>query len=490
MTDKNAVYFEHRPVYSYPADPPYSPSAAYPEYPWQDTVSQPENHIYDMVRNCFFKLGMDAGNYSGANWNPLGEIIRPGNTVLIKPNMVFHENHVAKNGTDCLLTHASLVRAVADYAIIALKGSGHIIIGDAPLQSCEFEKLAGSRGYTDIVSFYKSRGINISLQDFRLFKSEQRGALLITRLDERTDLSDYTAVDLGKESMFEGLSEEKYKKLRITNYCPQEMAEHHNGGKNEYLIPNLVLSSDVVINMPKPKTHRKAGVTIALKNMIGINAHKDWLPHHTKGSVSEGGDEYLNKSWAKRARTFLQEKIDLFNIRGQYLCVRIASGIQLVFRLLTKLFSGDPFDYGSWYGNDTIWRTIADLNRILLYADKKGALCDTPQRQIFTVGDMIISGEKEGPLRPSPKNAGVIAAGPDPVRFDMFCATLMGFDIKKIPSINNLKLIKKYPLADLKEEPVLRSNNNLWDNKKIRDIDKSATMRYIASKGWQGHIEL
>jgi hypothetical protein len=328
------------------------------------------------------------------------------------------------------------------------------------------------------------------LRDFRLFKSIQKGALLVTKLDERAGISDYTAVNLGKDSMFEGFSEEKYKKLRITNYCPQEMSEHHNGGKNEYLIPNIVLSADVVINMPKPKTHRKAGVTIALKNMIGINGHKDWLPHHTQGSLSEGGDEYLNKSRVKRARTFLQEKIDLFNIRGEYLYVRIISGVQLIFRLLTKLFSRDSFDYGSWYGNDTIWRTIADLNRILLYADKKGTLCDTPQRNIFTVGDLVISGEKEGPLRPSPKNTGIIAAGADPVRFDMLCATLMGFDVNKIPSISNIRLIKKYPLADLKEGPVLRSNNISWDNKKVSEIDKSAAMKYIPSKGWRGHIEL
>jgi hypothetical protein len=179
MIDKNVVYFEHRPVYGYPKSPPYSPSTAYPEYPWQDTVLPPENHIYDMVRNCFFKLGMDAENYAGKNWNPLGEIIRPGNTVLVKPNMVFHENHTVKNGTECLLTHPSLVRAVVDYAVIALKGSGQIIIGDAPLQSCEFEKLSTSRDIRASSHFTKAKA-SISCCGISGFSNRYRKALCLS----------------------------------------------------------------------------------------------------------------------------------------------------------------------------------------------------------------------------------------------------------------------------------------------------------------------
>src|SRR5438093_548816 len=39
----------------------------------------------------------------------------------------------------------------------------------------------------------------------------------------------------------------------------------------------------------------------------------------------------------------------------------------------------DPFVYdGNWSGNDTLWRTILDLNRILLHADKNGELRTVP----------------------------------------------------------------------------------------------------------------
>ena len=62
-----------------------------------------------------------------------------------------------------------------------------------------------------------------------------------------------------------------YEKVRVTNYNLNLMKEHYNPKKNEYLIPNTILEADVIINLPKPKTHRKAGITGAMKNFVGIN---------------------------------------------------------------------------------------------------------------------------------------------------------------------------------------------------------------------------
>lgn len=36
---------------------------------------------------------------------------------------------------------------------------------------------------------------------------------------------------------------------------------------------------------------------------------------------------------------------------------------------------------GSRYGNDTIWRKIIDLNRIMIYADQNGIMTDKVQRK-------------------------------------------------------------------------------------------------------------
>jgi len=39
---------------------------------------------------------------------------------------------------------------------------------------------------------------------------------------------------------------------------------------------------------------QKAGITVSLKNLVGINGDKNWLPHHTEGNPNNGGDEHPN----------------------------------------------------------------------------------------------------------------------------------------------------------------------------------------------------
>ena len=48
---------------------------------------------------------------------------------------------------------------------------------------------------------------------------------------------------------------------------------------------------------------------------------------------------------------------------------------------------------GSWCGNDTIWRTVVDLNRILLWFDGDGKPRKVPRRYL-TIVDGIIAGEE------------------------------------------------------------------------------------------------
>src|SRR5208283_2541819 len=67
-------------------------------------------------------------------------------------------------------------------------------------------------------------------------------------------------------------------------------------------VRNEVLDADLLINLAKMKTHEKAGLTGAMKNLVGVNGHKEFLPHHIKGSYFSGGDSYCNDSWfAKQA---------------------------------------------------------------------------------------------------------------------------------------------------------------------------------------------
>ena len=59
-------------------------------------------------------MGLDAANFGTRSWNPLGELIRPGETVLLKPNLV-RQSHQFNDDWEHIITHGSVIRAVADY---------------------------------------------------------------------------------------------------------------------------------------------------------------------------------------------------------------------------------------------------------------------------------------------------------------------------------------------------------------------------------------
>src|SRR5207245_4895705 len=78
------------------------------------------------------------------------------------------------------------------------------------------------------------------------------------------------------------------------DYDSAVVNRHHAHGRHEYLVAGSVAKADVVFSLPKLKTHKKAGITVSLKNLVGINADKNWLPHHTEGHPKNGGDEHPN----------------------------------------------------------------------------------------------------------------------------------------------------------------------------------------------------
>lgn len=424
---EGAAYPSHRDA--------YAPSKSYPEYTGKTAAE--DNPVYDMVREGFRMLRMDAAHMDTSAWNPLGEIIRPGDTVLLKPNFVMHEN--LTGGLDCLVTHPSVIRAVLDYVLIATKGSGIIIIGDAPVQSCDFNALLRNTHYDLLEELYGDRIFGAGFHDFRNTVAMRKEGGVLQQEENSRRVFGCRTVRLDRQSAFAGLKEERLKRLRITNYRRDVVYEHHHAGCHEYLISDALLQADVVINLPKPKTHRKAGVTGAMKNMIGINASKEYLPHHTAGAGADGGDEYRYRDRIKAVSRRLQESQDDANARGAWSRAR---GMALLSSLAAqghKLFKKkDPYSEGSWYGNDTIWRTIADISRIVRFAAKDGVMRDTPQRKLFVIADMIVSGVSEGPLNPSPWEMHRILMAEDPAMADYAVTRLFGLPAGKIPTIRHL----------------------------------------------------
>lgn len=490
MTLLSKVAIIKEDVYQYFTEVPFRPSQLYPEAPFTD-ISVNTNRIYDMVRNGFYTIGYDIENFNTDHWNPLGDYINPGDTVVVKPNMVMEENHIKKNGTDCLYTQPSIVAAVLDYVVIALKGCGKIIVGDAPMQECKFEQLIEESGYRQLIEYLKKKlkktEIIISLIDFRELRTIPKNGISYSVVERYKYSGDGAiVVDLGEDSLFAGLENFYYDNIRITNYDSSILKEHHNNIKNEYKVCKEILSADVIINMPKPKTHRKGGVTIALKNLIGINSRKEYLPHHTNGAIKDGGDSYKHSSIIKKSLDiFLDKRNAAMQTEKSYTKAKIYHQFVRICVVLKSVFKKDSYYEGSWYGNDTISRTITDLNRILFYADKNGKMCETKQRKALIIADMIISGEKEGPVCPTAKNVGIIAFGENPVCFDEAIATLMGAKLEYINTTKQARNIKdKYQIVSPDESAYILSNKKEYNNKSLSDISEKDLLYFEPTSGW------
>src|SRR5262249_55903463 len=151
--------------------------------------------------------------------------------------------------------------------------------------------------------------LDVLAVDFRKERSEKRGGMIVSRIPNNGDPMGYRAVELGPVSRFTGLNG-RSGRYRGTQYDPATMSSSHSDARNAYLFPATVLDADVLVNLPKLKTHRKAGITAAMKNLVGINGSKDWLPHHSFGSVAEGGDEYLAPSLRKRLSSTVRDRIE------------------------------------------------------------------------------------------------------------------------------------------------------------------------------------
>jgi uncharacterized protein (DUF362 family) len=468
----------------YPASLPFLPGVAYPEFRGLLAIGE-ENSAFTCLRELMRELQMDPDHFSTPDWNPLGDIISPGQKVLVKPNVVQHL-HGSGGEYKAVVTHGSLVRCILDYVALALMGKGEIVVGDAPVQSADFSQIIERTGLRQVCDDVSKRwNVPVRVVDFRLRCAETDYRHRIIRQSAlEGDLIGYCAVDLGKRSLLARLAGHSGK-FRVTNYDCGEMREHHNAERNEYLIPKSVLESDVVINLPKLKTHRKVGLTAGLKNVVGINGHKDWLPHHRCGSVAEGGDEYQNPSFLKRFQTYLIETIDKNPDKGGNSIRRL--GIRIARRLALHL-AADRYTEGSWYGNDTLWRTVLDLNRLLIYADKEGEMRDTPQRQCLTVVDAIWAGEGEGPVEPDARPLGVLVGGINPVAVDAVLATMIGFDYRKIPLIARAFLLEFWTLVDFGPERIeIRTQSDRYKSVKVGKPFRELIFK--PPSGWAGQIE-
>jgi uncharacterized protein (DUF362 family) len=427
----------------YAAFSPYDPDTCYPEYPYgQARVAAEPNHGYRAVRACLQQLELDRVRLNTAQWNPLGEIVRPGDTVVLKPNFVI-DRHYGGGELYAIVTHPSIIRAVADYCQIALGGRGRLILADAPVDDCDFDRLSVTMGLAGIQEFYRARkGLPLEVYDLRHFVSPAGERMYVShRQSLPGDPAGDVVVDLGRDSALFGKPGPFYGADPDTR---ETCANHHNG-VHRYCVSKTVLSSDVLISLPKMKVHKKVGATLNCKGLVGTNTNKNYLVHYTIGAPSQGGDQTAD----------VTEMADRAILSARRLIRRLFFGSHhpLLERIHHDLFHSAPYhvirrflcnaglragdvvsrtDGGDWYGNDSCWRMVADLARIVHFADADGVLHSTPQRRIISFVDGIVGGEGNGPLLPDPKPAGIVVGGVHPLAVDLVCCALMGIDWRKL----------------------------------------------------------
>ncbi|HKA22949.1 MAG TPA: DUF362 domain-containing protein [Blastocatellia bacterium] len=470
---------------SYPENPPFNPPERYPESPFAASADS-SNHVYSMVRDCLRFLRLDDTNFGTPKWNPLGCLISPGQRVLIKPNFVLHFN-AGGGPLNAVVTHPSIIRAIVDYVVIALGENGSILIGDSPQMNCDFQKLNQSLGMDRLAQYLNplcaSRGIELQVVDFRDEQAFYKHGIVWNRRPLANG-SSAIRVALGKESFMEAIDNTR---LYGADYDRTQTIRAHDGHKHEYIIASAVLNSDVVISVPKLKVHRKVGTTLNLKNMVGINCDKNHLAHYRVGSPTNGGDEFSSPNWDDRADRRLSDMLLGSGRRsGKYVFLAWRA-FRKASRIAQRRQIQSAFAYGNWHGNDTAWRMVLDLNRILMFADRDGNVGSEPVRKYFSVIDGIIGGEGEGPLHPDAYPSGVVLAGFNPVAVDWVATRLMGFDPAEIPLYQNAVSQMSGWLAGFAIERFsVKSDVPEWQG--ILD-SKEVVMSFRAPAGWRGQIE-
>lgn len=425
---------------------PYHPSEAYPESPFPGAVGADDNPAYRGVRESFVLLGLDAERAGTPEWDPLGGLVRPGDTVLLKPNFVI-SRHPRGGDLFSAITHPSVLRAVADYVCIALRGRGRILIADAPQMDADWAQLMEATRLPEVQAFYAERApVPLEVMDLRDFcvADPDQPPLSTNRRVLPGDPLGPVIVDLGAGSHFAGI--EHHDRFYGADYDRSETIRHHHGQVHEYSVSRTVLSADVVISVPKLKVHKKVGVTLNVKGLVGINTNKNYLVHYRLGTPSQGGDQLPDSlggkdRWLVRGQRFLY---DALLARRSRVADAVYGGIRHTYRRVLKPFvrvsqQAVAFDGGNWHGNDTAWRMAVDLLKVFRFADAEGTLHRTPQRRAFCVVDGVVAGEGDGPLAPDPHPAGCIVAGANPLAVDLVATRLMGFDPLRLRQFSILR---------------------------------------------------
>ncbi len=437
------------------------------------------------VNNCL--------NYDDMNGSLLPDSIfsqiNPGDKVVLKPNWVLESHKFKKDEWDYVITNPTIITAVLHKVMKRLSGRGRISIIDGPMTEASFGKLISHYPVEEWQCLADQNGIVLEIIDLRDYEWVMKNGIIIERKAIPGDPRGKVLINLsGESSEFWGHKKSK-RGYYGADYDRSETNRAHDGSCNLYSVSRTVIESDVFINIPKLKTHAKAGLTCCLKNLVGVNTYKNYLPHHSEGSPNEGGDQFPSDNMNARLEGPLISFMKQHVLKNQLLA-RVLSPL----KTLALRFFGDSscvVRSGCWYGNDTLWRMILDLNKVLLYASPEGEMCTlSPLRGKRYIGivDAVLAGEGNGPLSPDPVNMNYIICGTNPVAIDAICAVLMGFDPRKIKTIAKAFEIRKFAVCDFVIEQVSAQFKDGLEYK-LDQLPPEMIVQFKPHFAWAGHIE-
>jgi len=420
--------------------------------------------------------------------NSVFECIKPQHKVVIKPNWVRH-SHLGREGEwECVITHPTVLTAVFLKVLEKLDSQGEIVICDAPETDTDFKQLIAH--YPVEMWYERANKKNVSLKiiDLRDDEWKKKNGIIIDRKKLPGDPKGSVEVNLkGEQSEFFN-HEKSDRGYYGADFNIEETNKAHDGYNNLYRVSKTVIEADVFVNVPKLKTHKKAGITCCLKNLVGINTYKNFLPHHSEGSPKAKGDQFpkenINSKVEGPVLAFLKQNV-LQNTAMAKVFVPL--------KKIGRAFLGDTEEVirsGNWYGNDTLWRMVLDLNKVMFYAKPDSSFKEddfVKAKKYIGVVDGIIGGEGNGPLYPDPINAGFLIVGTNPVAIDSACATIIGFDPLKIPSIKNSFNIQIFKILDFDFE-IIKIH---FEGKEylLREYPINKKVKFRPHFGWINHIE-
>ena len=417
------------------------------------------------------------------------DFIRHGDKVVLKPNWVkeHDERHPGPDQWEHVVTHPSVIEGVIAWVAPRLKGKGSITVCDAPQTDSSFSAL---RKYCDLDAMIARcraqwPGLKIEMLDLRPEEWRTVDGVTVGKTELPGDPRGSTLVKLNDDSEFVGFH--GLGQIYGASYNMKETREHHRDTKHEYMLCRTPMDADVLINIPKLKCHKKVGLTCALKNMVGINANKNWLPHHTEGTPDQGGDQFPVTSLKAKLEQSLMSKIKCF-LFGNHLL----SQIFIPLKKLGRIIFGDTQKVvrsGNWHGNDTCWRMVVDLNKCLFYYDSEGEPRTKPLRYLAVV-DAIVAGEGNGPMSPDAKPCGVIVAGTNPLAVDSVCSALMGFNWRKLKMLTGAYNVSRKKIAAFAHDEICVVSNDPGKAKPLREYRKEDSFVFKPHFGWKNAIEL